>query len=147
MPELKDSPVLHKPRRRLKTAATLPPKKSIKEKKEPPPRGFSAWWPFFASLVLAFLAPHIQEWIGSVDSLGMRIVFPFVLISGRHEFGMSEELTTQLPQLMLYLQFPLEGLLTAFSRSRGLKWPGCIGQILFLHFIGFFVLFLLSQPK
>jgi hypothetical protein len=74
----------------------------------------------------------------------MRAVFPFVLVAGRQEIGMSEELTRTLPQLMLFLQFPLEGLLTKITLSRGVKVLGATGQLIFLHAVAALVLWLIS---
>jgi len=74
----------------------------------------------------------------------MRLIFPYVLLPGQREVGLSEELTRTLPQLMLYLQFPLEGLLTRLTFRRGIGLAGALGQLIFLHAIGALVLFLVS---
>jgi hypothetical protein len=74
------------------------------------------------------------------------IVFPFVLLAGRPELGLSAELTRTLPQLILYIQFPLEGLLTLFNLRRRFALSRSLAQVAFLHLIGAFVLWLLSQP-
>lgn len=41
----------------------------------------------------------------------MRILFPYALLLRRPELGLSEELGNNLSQLMMYAQFPMEGLL------------------------------------
>jgi len=74
----------------------------------------------------------------------MRAVFPFVQLASLHEIGMSDELTRTLPQLMLFLQFPLEGLLARGSLKRGAALSAAIGQILFLHAMGLLVLWLVA---
>jgi hypothetical protein len=45
---------------------------------------------------------------------------------------------------MLYLQFPLEGLLTKNSLSRGYKISSALGQLVFLHAVCVIVLWLVS---
>jgi hypothetical protein len=57
---------------------------------------------------------------------------------------MSAELTRTLPQLLLYLQFPLEGLLTKSNLSRGVKLSSALGQLVFLHAVCIFVLWLVA---
>jgi hypothetical protein len=75
---------------------------------------------------------------------GMRLLFPYVLLAGKSEMGLSAELTRTLPQMMLWLQFPLEGLLTRLSLGRGVQITGALGQILFLRLVGALVLYLIS---
>jgi len=65
-------------------------------------------------------------------------------IRGLHEIGMSAELTRTLPQLMLYLQFPLEGLLTKSSLSRGVKISTALEHLVFLHAVCAMVLWLVA---
>jgi hypothetical protein len=75
----------------------------------------------------------------------MRIVFPFVVLAGRPELGIGEQMATNLPQLILFIQFPLEGLLTMHNLSKQLSLGRAITQLCFFHFLGFFVLWLLAQ--
>lgn len=104
-------------------------------------------WPAIFGFMLAVITQTIWNKVDTNwGDLGLRIVFPFVLLSGRPEFGFGPELTKSLPQLMLYLQFPLEGLLVSFSLSRRMTFSRAIVQIAFLHFIGAFVLWLLTSP-
>lgn len=104
-------------------------------------------WPAIFGIMLAVITQTIWNKV-DIDwgEVGLRIVYPFVLLSGRPEFGFGPELTKSLPQLMLYVQFPLEGLLVSFSLSRRMKFSLAMVQIGFLHFIGAFVLWLLSTP-
>jgi hypothetical protein len=78
------------------------------------------------------------------DPWGMRFLFPYVLLPGQPELGLGDELTRTLPRLMLYLQFPIEGLLTKINLSRGVRLSGALSQLVFLHAIGALVLFLVS---
>ena len=111
----------------------------------PEPNFASVAWPVAVGLVLAFFAPHLRDMLAAFNPWGMMAVFPFVLLAGRPELGISEELARSLPQLILFIQFPLEGLLTMYNLGKRLSLGKAITQLFFLHFLGFFVLWLLAQ--
>lgn len=110
------------------------------------PSGLEVWLPIMAGVALGCVAPRLKSMLVPLAPWIMRTVFPYVELSGRREFGISEELSRQLPQLMLYLQFPLEGLLTCGLLRRGGGKIKAFGQIIFLHAAGVLALWLLSQP-
>jgi hypothetical protein len=114
------------------------------KKRNPPPSGIVSWWPVAAGVLLGCLAPQLSSMLAPYEPWGPRIVFPFVQLAGLHEIGMSAELTRTLPQLLLYLQFPLEGLLTKSNLSRGVKLSSALGQLVFLHAVCIFVLWLVA---
>ena len=60
------------------------------------------------------------------------------------ELGIGEMART-LPQLILYLQFPFDGLITSLNLKRGTRLSTALVQVFFLHGVGAFVLWLLSQ--
>ena len=122
----------------------LPSKHAQAMVRTPPPSGWKAWWPVFAGVLLAVFAPDLRNLALQWEPWGMRLIFPYVLLPGQREVGLSEELTRTMPQLMLYLQFPLEGLLTRLTFRRGIGLAGALGQLIFLHAIGALVLFLVS---
>lgn len=104
-------------------------------------------WPAIFGIILAVIAPQIWDKVShDYGATGIRWVFPFVKLLGRPELGLSAEMQASLPQLFVYLQFPLEGLLISFFISRGTKYGRAIVQIGFVHFIAAFVLWLLSKP-
>jgi hypothetical protein len=106
--------------------------------------GQSRWAPLAVGIALGSLAPAIYALAALWDPWGVRIVFPFVQLSGLHEIGFSHELTRNLPQLMLYLQFPLEGLLVASALRRGKRLGAALGTIPPLHFAGGLVLWIVA---
>jgi hypothetical protein len=131
-------------KRRTVTGPTLRSFEEQKKKLNPPATGWITWWPVAAGVALAFLAPWLRAQLTPLEPWGMRIVFPFVLLAGRPELGLSDELTRTLPQLMLLLQFFLEGLLTKFSINRGIKIAKALIQLVFLHGVCLLVLWLIS---
>jgi len=119
--------------------------RSSGKRKSPRPSGLMAWWPLAAGIALDLVIPQLSAQLEPYQPWGMRAVFPFAQIVGMRELGFSEQLTQSLPQLMLYLQFPLEGLLTGFSLSRGTKLGAALGQLIFLHALCLFVMWLVAQ--
>jgi hypothetical protein len=103
------------------------------------------WLPVLIGVALGIAAPVLTSLLQPLAPWGTRAVFPFVQLTGLHEFGFSDELTRNLPQMLLYLQFPLEGLLTRSSLKRGLTLTSALSQILFLHAVGALVLWLVSM--
>jgi hypothetical protein len=129
------------------TSPVLPPKyvEVRRKKRKTPSTGKAAWWPVAAGVALGCLAPLLRLLLAPCDPWGMRIVFPFVLLAGHPEFGLSEDMARVLPQWMLFAQFPLEGLATKFFMSRGEKTTDAIGQLIFVHGISAMVLWLVSR--
>jgi hypothetical protein len=111
-----------------------------------PSRGWVRWWPFAVGVGLACVAPQLRAWLGAWEPWGMRLVFPYVLLSGSHETGLSDEMTRMLPQLMLFLQCPLEGLLTRLTLRRGVSVAGALAQLVLIHALGAVVLTLIAMP-
>lgn len=104
----------------------------------------SRWAPLAVGIALGSLAPAIYALAALWDPWGLRVVFPFVQLVGLREFGISHELARMLPQLMLYLQFPLEGLLVASNLRRGMKLGAALGPIPGLHFAAGLVLWIVA---
>lgn len=123
---------------------TMPSRREQEKKHNPPPRGLASWWPVAAGVLLGCLAPWLRDLLLPYEPWGMRMVFPFVQLSGLHETGFSDELTRTIPQVMLFLQFPLEGLLTKFTLGRGMRLTGALGQLVFLHGVCVLVLWLVG---
>lgn len=111
------------------------------------PTGLALWWPTLVGIGLAFAAPRLWDQVQSAwGELGARIVFPYLLLCSRPELGFSQELAANLSQIMLYLQFLLEGLIVTWGLARGMRLFKAVGQVLFLQGLGFFVLWLIGQP-
>lgn len=133
--------------RNAKSSAEVEYEDELDDEVEEKPGFLEYCWPAIFGIILAIIAPQIWDKVNhDYGATGIRWVFPFVKLMGRPELGLSPQLTQALPQLFLYLQFPLEGLLISFFISRGTRYGRAIVQIGFVHFIAAFVLWLLSKP-
>ena len=129
---------------RVVNGPVMPSRDAQKKMHNPPAKGWATWWPVAVGVALGCLAPLLRSLLTPYDPWGMRAVFPFVQFLGLHEIGMSDELTRTLPQLMLFLQFPLEGLLTKSTLSRGVNVSVALQQLFFLHFVSGLVLWVVA---
>ncbi len=117
------------------------------EEEEAAPGFLQVCWPAVFGILLAIIVPQIHAKVLSAwGDVGERLVFPLVLLSGRPEFGFGEELSRNILQLMLYLQFPLFGLYASWNLSRRVKLSTTVVQIVFVNLITAFVLWLLTKP-
>jgi hypothetical protein len=107
----------------------------------------STIWPFLVGLVLAICSPWLRDLLSDLNQWATWLVFPFVLLVERPEFGLRWDLGGNLPQIALFLQFPLEGLWATLSlRLRG-RVSFIFAPLIFLHLVGAFMLFLLIQAR
>lgn len=118
---------------------------TVELEKDPPPRFIEICWPLAAGLILAFVAPYLYSDLLWAPHWVMWVVFPFVVLTGRRDLGLNGQLTTILPQVILIIQFPIEGILAYLSLSRRASVAVALGPALFLHAAGWFVLTMLSM--
>lgn len=93
-------------------------------------------WPIGVGILLAICAPVLNDLLTPVKPWGMWLVFPFVSLAARPELQLGGELKDWVPQIMLYLQFPLEGYLAKKFLKGRVTLRGVTGQILLFHFLG-----------
>jgi hypothetical protein len=120
---------------------------AVLEKRGAPPRYSAVVWPLLAGLALALIAPKLLNILDELNPWIERAVFPYVLLAQRPEFGLNWELSGHLPRAILLAQFPLEGLLTMLNLRRRFPMWIAVGQLIVIHLVGTFVLFLLIAPR
>lgn len=121
--------------------------RDVMEKRGAPPKYSSVIWPLLMGAALALIAPKLMDIVGEIDPWLQRAVFPYVLLAQRPEFGLNWEFSGYLPRVILFAQFPLEGLLTMFNLRRRFPLWVAIGQLIVIHLLGLFVLFLLIASR
>jgi len=110
-----------------------------------PPGLLFVIWPLLAGLIGAITSTAILDWLMDKPAWATTLVFPFMLLARRHELGLSDEMTRTLPQLMLTIQFPVEGLYAMMAMRRRHRMSAIALELVFLHLLGAFVLWLLNQ--
>lgn len=106
-------------------------------------RAFS-YWPVVAGLLLAAVAPELRVLAASFAPWGMRLVFPFVVLAGRPELNTGTAFSRLLPSIMLYAQFPLEGLMARLFLRGRISVAGVALQVFFFHFLAAMELWIMS---
>lgn len=99
-------------------------------------KSVSASWPILAGVFLALCAPMLSDILVPIKPWGMWLVFPFVELMARPELHMGSQFQQYAPQVMLFLQFPLEGLMAKKFLRGQVTVSGVATQVLFYHFLG-----------
>ena len=92
-------------------------------------------WPVAVGAGLACCAPRLRDLVSPCQPWGTWILFPFVAIARRPEMQFGGEISRIMPQIMLYAQFPLEGLLARIILRKRVSLPGVARLIFFIHFL------------
>jgi hypothetical protein len=117
------------------------------EDEERTPGLLQVCWPAVFGIMLAMIAPQLHSYVADRwGDLGERLVFPFMLLAGRPELGLSDELQKSLPELLEWMAFPILGLYVSLSLRKKVRFGMAMAQILFANLIAAFVLWLLSKP-
>lgn len=91
-------------------------------------------WPVAVGIALGFLAPQLHAILDRFEPWGMWLVFPFAVLACRPEFHVASQ-SGSLPMLILYAQFPIEGMVARLALGRRVTVPGVAGQIFYLHYL------------
>lgn len=103
----------------------------------------SMYWPVAVGIVLSFFAPRLMELVTPFQPWGKWLVFPYMAILERPEVRLSGD-AGLLPMWMLYVQFPLEGMLAIMALRGKVTIGGVSGQVLTYHLLGAAELFLVN---
>ena len=127
----------------VKPEATVETEKAKKAQRKPG-EAIASWWPVAVGMFLCGFAP---EWHAVAVQAGIwaeRIAFPLTLLATHREIGIDSQMASVLPQAALYLQLPLEGLLTKITLDRGKSLKAAVMQLVLVHGVAAFVLWLIS---
>lgn len=114
------------------------------ERHEDRTRRVASYWPLAIGLVLSMFAPLLKEVAESLGPWAMTLFFPFVVVARRPEVYVGN-LTHVLPTIVLYAQFPIEGLFARLVLKRGLKPVSVAGQVCMFHLLGILELVMLTN--
>ena len=114
------------------------------ERREDRARRLISYWPLAAGLVLSLFAPMLKGVAESLGPWAMTLFFPFVVVARRPEIYLGD-FTRLLPTVVLYAQFPVEGLFARLVLKRGLKPMSVAGQVFMFHLMGILELVMLTN--
>lgn len=92
-------------------------------------------WPIAAGLLLGMVAPQLHALVVRFEPWGMWIVFPFAVLARRPELHAGGQTGRNLPMLILYVQFPIEGLIARMVLRNRVTVPRVAGQVFYLHYL------------
>jgi hypothetical protein len=113
------------------------------ERRKQSMRYWADFWPVGVGLVLAFFAPQLSDLL-SQFKWGMGIMFPYVVLAGRPELHLSSSMAGILPQVILYAQFPIEGLLARSASKPHVTLAAVIGRVACFQILASTLLVLVS---
>lgn len=114
---------------------TTPEEMKLAKRRALLPFGLTYWWQIAVGILLGCVSPLIYGQLGTATSLAMRLVFPYVLLAGSTQLGLSYNLALLLPVVMVYAQFPIEALVVWYAMRRGTGIIG-VGVLIFLIHVG-----------
>jgi hypothetical protein len=97
----------------------------------------ASWWPVGVGIFLSGFAPEWFSMFSQAGIWGVRLAFPLVLVATQGHIGLSEHTA-------LYLQLPIEGLVTKLSLDRGMSLKLAAMQLVLIHLVSAFVLWLIT---
>lgn len=101
-------------------------------------------WPLAVGALLGAAAPELHALMARFEPWGLWLVFPFAVLACRPELHALGQLIRNLPQIVVYLQFPLEGLLARLILKRRITFPAVAGHMCYFHYLAGLQLLMLS---
>jgi hypothetical protein len=103
------------------SASATQRKPAARRKKKSASAGWLTWWPLLLGIAVTPLTVRAAGVMALAGPDALRTLYPYVLLLENHALGLPGELAGDLSQWMMYLQFPLYGLLmTLVLRAKGL---------------------------
>jgi len=112
-----------------------------KAKKKGP--GFLAWMPFILGILVTPLALRAASIVAITGSDGLTALFPWAQAIGASALHLPSDIATSTSQLLMYLQFPIYGLIMVKLRERGFVVG--FGAIALLHVLGMIAAIMLAH--
>ena len=96
-------------------------KPATRRKKKAASAGWWTWWPLLVGILVTPLTVRAAGVMALAGPDALRMLYPWVQLVQSHILGFPADIANTLSQAMMYLQFPLYGLLMALIlRAKGL---------------------------
>jgi hypothetical protein len=103
-----------------------------------------AWWPLLLGIAVTPLAIHAASIMALEGPSALMTLYPYVLLLKSPALGLANEFGNNVSQLLMYIQFPLYGVLVALMlRSKSL-WIA-LGAAATAHFAAVLAVFLMTR--
>lgn len=103
------------------TASATRRKSPARKKKKAAAAGWITWWPLLVGILVTPLTVRAAGVMALAGPDALRMLYPYVQLVQNRMLGFPVEIAGTLSQAMMYLQFPLYGLLMALVlRAKGL---------------------------
>ena len=115
----------------------IPRRRSGNRKRKKLGMRWYAWWPLVAGVVATPFAVRTAEILPLLGQAGLHrlcLLMPFALLAQQHQIGLSEHVAESVSQALLYLQFPLYGILLILIAHFKSFAAGMITVVL-IHFV------------
>lgn len=130
-------------KRELSDSLAVLQERRMAERRQRMVQGVAALWPLWVGILLGLMSPLIHWAAALAGPLCVNLIFPFVALAQRPEIQVGP-ITKTLPGIMLYAQFPIEGLLVRVVLKRHTQPWSVMGQVILFHFLGLMELWMLS---
>ena len=104
------------------------------------------WWPVALGVLVTPFTVRAAGILALTGPAALRMLYPFALIPAEHAFGLRESLADGFSQAMMWLQFPLYGLLIVLL-ARWKRLGIAIAIVAALHLAGVGGLWLLNSAS
>jgi hypothetical protein len=126
------------------SASTAQRKPAARRKKKKVAAGWLTWWPLLLGIAVTPLTVRAAGVMALAGPDALRTLYPYVLLLQNHALGLPGELAANLSQWMMYLQFPLYGLLMSLLlRAKGILTA--VIAIAVLHFVAVIMVIALAH--
>jgi hypothetical protein len=107
-------------------------------------RRLASLWPVALGVVLGAYGPVLRDLAAGYAPWAVTLLFPFSALVGERGLHLSWDATQTLAQLLLYAQFPLEGLLACMVLRHRVGLFKVAGQVICAHVLAVLYLGLVS---
>jgi hypothetical protein len=108
------------------------PKRSGNRKRKTSRAGWMAWWPLLAGIAITLAAVKTAEILplmGPGGLLRLQLLYPFAMLLKQPQLGLPEQTSDSWSQIMLYVQYPLYGLIWSdLVNRRALIWSDLVNR-------------------
>jgi hypothetical protein len=96
---------------------------------------FAQWWPLLLGIAATPFAMHAASIMALAGPDALRALYPWVVLVQNPLWGIHSRLPDQAAQLLMYIQFPVYGLLMSM-KLRTRSFSIAFGLALALHIVG-----------